>query len=84
MQTAFLFRSIFLFVAVAAAATLSGGAAARDKKSDDGWIPLFNGKDFTGWKIPNPPSGNFKSVKEVKNADGKVIAFVGVRKTTRR
>lgn len=37
---------------------------------------LFNGKDLTGWKIPNPPSGSFKSVKEVKNDEGKVISFV--------
>jgi hypothetical protein len=52
---------------------------AEDKKNDD-WVPLFNGKDFTGWKIPNPPSGEFKEVKETKNADGKVIAFIGVSK----
>jgi hypothetical protein len=51
-----------------------------DDKKDEGWIQLFNGKDFTGWKIPNPPSDNFKDVKEVKNDDGKVIAFVGIQK----
>ena len=51
-----------------------------DDKKDDGWVPLFNGKDFTGWKIPDPPSGDFKSVKTVKNDDGKVVAFVGVKK----
>ena len=52
------------------------GVRAEDKK-DDGWVQLFNGKDFTGWKIPDPPSGGFKKgVKEVKNDDGKVIAFV--------
>jgi hypothetical protein len=28
----------------------------------------------------NPPSGEFKGVKEVKNDDGKVIAFVGEKK----
>jgi hypothetical protein len=43
----------------------------------DGWTQLFNGKDFTGWKIPSPPSGNFSKVEEVKNADGKVVKFVG-------
>lgn len=53
---------------------------AEDKKADGEWIPLFNGKDLTGWKIPNPPSGSFKAVTEKKNADGKVIAFVGVTK----
>ena len=43
-------------------------------------MPLFNGKDLTGWKIPNPPGGQFKGVKEVKNDAGKVTAFVGVLK----
>ncbi|CAN5497311.1 DUF1080 domain-containing protein [soil metagenome] len=48
--------------------------------ADDGWVQLFNGKDFTGWKMVNPPSGEFESVSETKNADGKVIAFVGKTK----
>lgn len=48
--------------------------------ADDGWTPLFNGKDLTGWKIPNPPSDEFRAVEETKNADGKVTAFVGVKK----
>lgn len=46
----------------------------------DDWRPLFNGKDLSGWKIPNPPSGQFKGVKETKNAEGKVVAFVGEAK----
>jgi hypothetical protein len=56
------------------------GARSDDKKAEEGWVQLFNGKDFTGWKIPDPPSGNFKSVKQVKNDAGKVVAFVGVTK----
>ncbi len=67
-----------LTVAIACAG-LTPSTRAQDKK-DEGWVQLFNGKDFTGWKIPNPPSGSFKSVKETKNSDGKVIAFVGVEK----
>jgi hypothetical protein len=54
-------------------------APAEEKKADD-WIPLFNGKDFTGWKIPNPPNDEFKAVAEKKNDDGKVIAFIGETK----
>ena len=42
------------------------GVASVGRAADD-FISLFNGKDLTGWKIPNPPSGNFKGVKEVKN-----------------
>jgi len=53
---------------------------AADDKKDEGWIALFNGKDLTGWKIPDPPTGEFKGVKEVKNDAGKVTAFVGVLK----
>jgi hypothetical protein len=64
-------RSLPLFALIASLGVASVGRAA------DEWISLFNGKDLTGWKIPNPPSGNFKSVKEVKNDEGKVISFVG-------
>ena len=52
---------------------------AASAQADD-FIPLFNGKDFTGWKIPDPPAGNFKSKKEIKNDQGKVIGFVGIDK----
>jgi len=51
--------------------------AADDKKSDGEWVSLFNGKDLTGWKLPNPPSGSFKSTAEKKNAEGKVTSIVG-------
>ena len=39
----------------------------RPYKTRRAGFQLFNGKDFTGWKIPNPPSGQFKAVKETKN-----------------
>ena len=63
-----------------ASAAVSGFAGAAEPKPEEGWISLFNGKDFTGWKMVDPPSGEFKSLKEVKNDDGKVTAFVGVTK----
>jgi hypothetical protein len=82
MQTAFPFRPIVALGAVAAVLALSAPRplTAEDKKAEEGWIQLFNGKDFTGWKIPDPPSGAFKGVKEVKNDGGKVTAFVGIQK----
>ena len=84
MQTAYLFRSGAIFALGATIALALAGPssrlAAEDKKAEEGWVPLFNGKDLTGWKIPNPPSGQFKDVKEVKNDAGKVTAFVGVQK----
>ena len=55
-------------------------APADDKKSDEGWIQLFNGKDLTGWKMADPPSGQFKSVSAKKNDAGKVVAYVGETK----
>lgn len=65
---------------IACALIAAPAARSDDARPADGWIPLFNGKDFTGWKIPDPPSGNFKGVKETRNADGKVIAFIGIEK----
>jgi len=62
-----------------AATTLGLGFAAADDKKDE-FVQLFNGKDFTGWKMVNPPSGDFKDLKEKKNDDGKVIAFIGITK----
>lgn len=72
------FLGAILFGSLAIAG-LAPATRGQDKK-DDGWIQLFNGKDFTGWKIPNPPAGNFKGVKETKNSEGKVIAFIGIEK----
>ena len=68
------------FALAAVALALPVGSAVADDKKDDGWVKLFNGKDLSGWKMFDPPSGEFKSVKEKKNEDGKVIAFVGVSK----
>jgi hypothetical protein len=55
-------------------------ASVTLQAADDGWIQLFNGKDFTGWKMANPPSGEFESLSETKNSDGKVVAFIGKTK----
>jgi hypothetical protein len=73
----------FLLATLAAAMLASAGSIPQshaDDKKEEAWIELFNGKDLTGWKIPDPPSGEFKSVKEVKNEQGKVVAYVGVTK----
>jgi len=75
-------RALLPFLAAAAGLALLPTARADDvKKSDtDGWVQLFNGKDLTGWKIPNPPGGDFTGVEEKKDADGKVVAFVAKKK----
>lgn len=41
---------LFLF-ALAIGVALSGPAKADDKKAEDGFVALFNGKDFADWKI---------------------------------
>lgn len=73
-----LFRTC-LFAGIAAGIAAAPAAPAEDK-SEAGWVQLFNGTDLTGWKIPNPPSGQFKGVTDQKNEAGKVVAFVGQTK----
>jgi hypothetical protein len=71
---------ILALVTTGAVVTTGQVAVADDKKDDSGWVQLFNGKDLTGWKIPNPPSNQFTSVTEKKNEAGAVVAFVGIDK----
>jgi hypothetical protein len=52
-------------------------APADDKKADDkGWGQLFNGKDLTGWKLHDKPSGNIVEVIK-KEKDGKLAGYDG-------
>jgi hypothetical protein len=57
-------------------------ALADEKPAADDWIPLFNGKDLTGWTIdPNPNPGAYQKTAQVKDKDsGAVVGFVGVKK----
>ncbi len=67
-------------LAVALGLALNSGLNAADDKKDEGWTQLFNGKDLSGWKIPDPPQGAFSGVKEKKNDDGKVVALIATTK----
>ena len=42
-----------------------------------GWVSLFNGKDLTGWKIPEGDGGHWKVV------DGVIDYDAGSRRRTR-
>jgi hypothetical protein len=53
-----------LAVVAVAVAALASGAAAQD-----GFTPLFNGKDLTGWKIPAGDNGHWKVVDGVIDYD---------------
>src|SRR3954447_22633016 len=48
-------RNLFVLALVIFAAC----SAAHKSKADDGWISLFDGKTFTGWKFSEKP-GTFK------------------------
>jgi hypothetical protein len=65
-------------LAAATVAALAGQATAAppSKEGKDDWTQLFNGKDLTGWKLPEKLGGNFTSYEAKKNADGKVTAYV--------
>ena len=73
-------RPVLLAAALALTAGLTAGQGDRPAGGDDGWVPLFNGKDLSGWKMVNPPSGEFESVAAKAGDDRKVTAYVGFLK----
>jgi hypothetical protein len=44
-------KSLILLQIPLVAALLAVPARAADKPSDDGFVPIFNGRDLTGWKV---------------------------------
>jgi hypothetical protein len=74
-----LFRPACLSGAICLAFLAAG--RAQEGKDSDGWLPLFNGKDLTGWTThPNPNPGAYQKVVEVKNESGAVVGFSGETK----
>jgi len=57
-------------------AVMAAGFCATVRSADD-WKPLFNGKDLTGWKLPD--NTNPGQIAEViaKEKDGKIVAYYG-------
>ncbi len=41
----------------------------RGFAAEDGWQPLFNGKDFSGWQVPQEDNGHWKVVDGVIDYD---------------
>lgn len=62
-----------LAVGLLAAPQFNVSAADKDAT---GFVPLFNGKDLTGWKIHPMPSGNITEVVTIAK-DGKTVGFDG-------
>ena len=48
----------------------------KSREPEEGFVQLFNGKDLTGWKLPEKPGGNIVSTHPVEK-DGKVVAYEG-------
>jgi hypothetical protein len=75
-----LFRPTCLSGAICLA-FLTGAGRADDAKSSDGWLPLFNGKNLSGWEThPNPNPQAYAKVVPVKNEGGDVVGFSGETK----
>ena len=47
----------------------AGPAAAQPAPLPAGFVSLFNGKDFTGWKVPDGDNGHWKIVDSVIDYD---------------
>ena len=66
-----------LLAGLSALALSAGPAAADDTKDASKWMPLFNGKDLTGWKMfPKPNPGDIEEIIP-KESGGKVTAYYG-------
>jgi hypothetical protein len=53
-------------------------ALALAAPQEEGWISLFNGKDFTGWKVnENPKSARVEDGKIVCNGERAHVFYVG-------
>ena len=75
MHSSFQTRQTLRAAAVLCAALLATPATPAGDDKADGWVPLFNGKDLTGWKIhPEPNKGAIKKVI-VKEEGGKVVGY---------
>jgi hypothetical protein len=63
--------SFRVLLSCAAVLTAAGLAAVAEDKKDDGFTPLFNGKDFTGWKFYVKGDADPKETWSVK--DGVIV-----------
>ena len=59
-------KSIFLLSSIALLSTFLG-IHAKEAKADDGWVAIFNGKDLSGWQVPdgNNEAGWYKALDGV-------------------
>lgn len=62
-------------VVISAALTVAWLPTLAQDRGEEGWVPLFNGKDLTGWKIhPEANPGAFAEILP-QEKDGKLIGY---------
>jgi hypothetical protein len=78
MKSAILRSSLGLILAACVLSSASASAAAREKPENDGWISLFNGKDFNGWYTYLDSSGKNQDPKGVFKVEDGMIHILDV------
>ena len=58
-------------IATVVLVTVCAAAAMAGAPPGEGWEPLFNGKDFAGWKLPERAKGSWTVVDGVMDYDAK-------------
>jgi Domain of Unknown Function (DUF1080) len=77
MKSAILRASLCL-IFIAFTTIPSASAASEEKSENDGWVPLFNGKDFSGWYTYLDSSGKNKDPKGVFKVENGMIHILDV------
>lgn len=78
MKSAILRLSFSLLLTVSLVSISFASAASDAKPGDDGWISLFNGKDFSGWYTYLDSNGRNKDPKGVFKIENGMIHILDV------
>jgi len=78
MKLAILRSSFSLVLAVVMLSLPSASAASEQKPEDEGWVPLFNGNNLSGWYTYLDSSGKNKDPKGVFKVENGMIHILDV------
>jgi len=78
MKLAILRSSFSLVLAVVMLSLPSASAASEQKPEDEGWVPLFNGNNLSGWYTYLDSSGKNKDPKGVFKVENGMIHVLDV------
>src|SRR5258708_3417159 len=70
-RTCFMKTAYRAFLAAALLACLTLFLPAMENNPPEGFVSLFNGKDFAGWKVPEGDNGHWKIVDGVIDYDAR-------------